>query len=127
MKTVLKWPVAQVREDGTPAVWLSHTNWLNIRDGLIRRYLQCREWLAVYEVIKEFGQTTNLEVMGTVMEKENAATALELYSVGYHAWKKHAPEFDTTPERLVQLGDARAAAESGIRRKQLETKVKEAA
>jgi hypothetical protein len=119
MKTP-KFPVAQYRQaDGVPAVWLTHTNWLAIREGLVRGYIQQREYIGQREARKAAGKPERLDTWGNHFETCARDAALELFRIGYEAHGHIAKsEDDLTPDKLVALGDkcARRAADEQAKR-----------
>jgi len=108
MKTP-KFPVAMFRkEDGIPAVWLTFTNWMAIKNGLVREYLCQRELIAKRDARKAAGKPESRDGWGTHFETTARDAALELYQVGYEAHRsihERSGSHDLTPERLVELGD----------------------
>lgn len=102
-----KFPVALYRkEDGIPAVWLTHTIWLAIRDGLVRQYVQQREFIAQREARQVAGKPWNLDTWGSHFETSARDAALELFRIGYEAHGQIAPGSESfTPEGLIALGD----------------------
>lgn len=102
-----KFPVAQYRkEDGIPAVWLTHTNWLAIRDGLVREYIRQREYIAQRAARCAASKPWNLDTWGNHFETCARDAALELFRIGYEAHGHIAPGTESlTPEGLIALGD----------------------
>ena len=116
----LKWPVAKVREDGTPAIWLTHTNWLLLEDGIVRAYLDRRRYVGQYEARqiwrKQLGtgwrENKRLADMATVDSwnyDSDVEAAMELFEAGYNAWRRYADQdlngWHWTPDKLRELGD----------------------
>ena len=104
-----RFPVAMFREaDGVPAIWLTFSNWMAIRNGLVREYLTQREWIGKRDARKAAGQPASLDTLGTHFEITACAIALELYRVGYEAHRGVQGRSgcnDLTPEGPIELGD----------------------
>lgn len=101
-----QWPVAKYAEDGTPAVWLSHTVWLLLRGSLVSEYVKSRERIGKREARRAL-KCSELHDSWPFDEGQ-ARAALELYQVGYKAWHHVAARNETqesSPEELSKLGD----------------------
>ena len=101
-----KFPVAKVREDGTPAVWLTFTNWMIVEKGIVREYLENRESRGRVLARRELKQPWVCDDAG--FELSSAESALELYRVGWEAHSKgrsDAAQLHPTPEHLGLMGD----------------------
>jgi len=96
----LAWPIAKIREDGIPAVWLTFDNWLVIKDGIIRTYLLNREWRGAVLARREKKRPDTLDTMP--FELDNIKAAMALYEVAWQTYQKH---IDLSPEALVTMGD----------------------
>ncbi len=107
MSKKLPWPVAKVREDGVPAVWITFTNWMVIREGLVRAYLQERERGGARRARVEARQPDVTDHID--FSQSNAEAALALYRVGWEAYNKVEERAGLnklrSPESLAKLGD----------------------
>lgn len=122
MPRKLKFPIAKVRQDGTPAIWLTFGNWMLLKDGILRKYVEIRESAgrarARNEARKRFFATwrnhPRLEswhfLDSTHGWFESAGEVLEIYRVGAEA---HPSSIDysgrgaLTADKLVEIGDKR--------------------
>ncbi|HVX56944.1 MAG TPA: hypothetical protein VHA37_04380 [Candidatus Saccharimonadales bacterium] len=119
MSRKLVWPVAKRRQDGTPAIWLTHTNWLLLKTGIVREYLDNREGHGRNLLRREARQKLGADWRSNAHLKSweyldswptwlsNANAAMELFVAGYEAWKhvKGLDIKDWTPESLRAAGD----------------------
>ena len=120
MSKKLPWPVAKVREDGTPAIWLTFTNWLVVKSGIQGTYLQERSHFGYlrarnearkkfgpgWQTHPELGRCTLTDAWSPLFSHESAA--LELYRAGWNAWcatDEKSRGATLSPEQLVALGD----------------------
>lgn len=115
MSKKLKWPVAKIREDKCPAVWLTWGVWQAIRGGLVNTYLNARESHARSEA--RIAAHKRDDILDTWRaDKSDAEHALELYRLGwaYNHPKNENSDLFKTPTTLIELGDkleAKAYAE----------------
>lgn len=117
----LKFPIAKIRDDGTPAIWLTFGNWLLLKDGILRKYVELRESLgrarARNEARKLFPVTWHRHerlkswdfLDQTSPWFDSSHEVLELYRVGAEA---HPSTIDSsrgplTVQKLVDIGAAR--------------------
>lgn len=113
-KKKIVWPVAKIREDGCPAVWLSHGVWNVVRGGLVTSYLTNRQYHGRSEARIAIGKRDSI-LDSWRTEKQDAETALEVFRIGF---KHNEPDMSIykdchckpiTPDGLVELGDKREA------------------
>ncbi len=118
-----KFPVAMFRkEDGVPAVWLTFTNWLAIKDGLVSEYLGRREYMGRREARTAAGLRNQFPDYGTHFDTIACEAALQVYRVGYEAHRRiheQSGGHDLTPEKLIELGNRRERMERGAEAKRL--------
>jgi hypothetical protein len=112
-----KFPVVRIREDGTPAIWFTHTHWLLLRDGIIRAYLENREQFgrcrARREMRRELGEPNNNRRLNEwrfldslPQEQTNVEYSMDLFVVGYNAYLRSMSKDEFwTPEKLRSMGD----------------------
>lgn len=101
-----KFPIAKIREDGTPAVWLTFTNWMIIEKGIVRTYLDNRESRGRVLARRELKQPVICDVGG--FEITYAEQSLELYRVGWQSHcqgRDYSAQLHPSPEDLVTRGD----------------------
>lgn len=118
--TNLKWLVPHVRNDGTPAVCLTFTNWMLLEPGIVRQYLDARKSMGAVRARQEVKTTLGREwsrlprlvemnVLDTFpLDRSQVRAAFELFQVGYHAWRHVAERASTwhwTPDKLIDSGD----------------------
>ncbi len=118
--TNLKWLVPHVRQDGTPAVCLTFTNWMLLEPGIVRQYLDSRKSMGAVRARQEVKTTLGREwcrlphlVEMNVLDswpqnRTRCEAAFELFQVGYHAWRHVAERASTwhwTPDKLRDSGD----------------------
>ncbi len=138
----LPWPVAKVRDDGTPAIWLTHNHWLILEEGIVRKYLAARGEVGLYnarqEQRREIGEAwrTNArlkewEFLDSALPAfSNDKDAMELFKVGYDAWSDVARRVGSkfwTPESLTAAGDRAEQTWHDEELKAIQGAVKEAA
>lgn len=115
----IKFPIAKIREDGTPAIWLTHTYWMVLESGIVRKYLERRELLGAYlrrcEERKVLGENwksnkrlkdwASLDSWPSYLS--DVETAMELFTVGYEAWGRINSDYEHkwTPSKLQARGD----------------------
>lgn len=115
MSKKLVHPIAKIREDKCPAIWLTYGVWSAIRNGLANTYITSRERHGRSEARIASGKRDAIFDSWRT-ETRDAETALELYRIGWaynHPDNQNSDLF-TSPEKLVEIGDkceARAAAE----------------
>lgn len=122
MSKKLKFPIAKIGDDGTPAIWLTHGNWLLLKDGITRKYIDMRESQgrarARNEARKQFPETwRNHERLkswdfldSTSPWFENSGEVLELYRIGAEAYPGTIDygRGPLTVIKLQEIGDKRA-------------------
>jgi hypothetical protein len=110
------------KEDGVPAVWLTFTNWLAIKDGLVSEYLGRREYMGRREARIAAGLRREFPDYGGHFDTTACEAALELYRVGYKAHRRIHEQsgcHDLTPEKLIELGNRHEQREQEAETKRL--------
>jgi hypothetical protein len=114
MSKKLKFPVAKIRGDGTPAIWLTSTYWMILESGLRRDYCDRRKTIGNYrarcEARKALGDNWKSHPHLKAWEHLDSwplyqsftDSAFELYSVDCQAWESLT---SCTPDKLKELGD----------------------
>jgi hypothetical protein len=105
-----QWPLAQVREDGMPAVWLTHTMWTILRHNLVREYCSRREARGRHNARFQLNALDDFSdnFLSLFCEHDSEKAAMELYKIGSDAYFKpeHAKEYNhVSTAGLVELGD----------------------
>lgn len=113
-----EFPIAKVREDGTPAIWFTHDHWLLLESGIVRAYLNNREHLGHEQARREYRiQRADWPKNSRVKEwefmdcwpqsKSQAEAALRLFNIGFKAHGKSGEgiKHRWTPEKVQAHGD----------------------
>jgi hypothetical protein len=114
-----EFPIAQIRDDKTPAIWFTHDYWLILESGIVRAYLDNREQLGREKARRE----QRLALLGTKhhnhrlkdMEfldswphsQTNADNARRLFEIGFNAYRRHSEDIANrwTLENLIEHGN----------------------
>jgi len=117
-----EFPIAKVREDGTPAIWLTHTHWLLLEPGIVRAYLENREHFGHRRARRQYREETGRTDHPRIKEwqfldswpqdSSHAESAFALFQAGFDAWR-HVSERNAqrvgphywTPDKLKAAGD----------------------
>lgn len=104
------WPLASVRADGMPAVWLTHSMWTILRESLMREYLNSRRRTGERRGRVDAGKPEQFDqhFLDRYCEHDRAKTAMELYQIGSQAYFKpeHREEYKhLSADDLLTLGN----------------------
>lgn len=135
MSKKLKWPLAKVREDGTPAVWMGWRQWHVLRSPLVRAYCEARQRQGESRARKELNKADEIldHAFGTCAMGWDVDDAMELYTILADAHMKPSDRENyrhLSPADLKELGDVheKRGCEDRKKRIQEETdRLKEAA
>lgn len=106
----IEFPVAKYREDGTPAIWLTHSIWLMLRQHLANTYCQGQEREADAKARSESqadigSPDQDINIWGDIFTEQKAKEALNIFRIGYETHQDvERRNNGTTPEELVETG-----------------------
>ena len=108
MSKKLVHPIAKIREDKCPAIWLTWGVWSCICGGLVNTYLTARERHGRSEARIASGKRDPIFDSWRTEQLE-WESALEVYRIGwaYNHPNDRNSDYFTTPAKLVTLGDKR--------------------